>query len=186
MKVRVDDISPTMTISISGNEPWLDKIYQAFPVPAKEGKPLLSGEIVLHNLGEGDAISAVGQFSYAPFVDCSRCADKINWPMAIPVVAQFVRVDAQDTPEAALDSTAISVDDSNLYSIAADRTVNIEPLINDLLQLEMPLQTVRKSDDANSCLVCGISLENDVVFADNPAPKSNPFDVLKGFSTAKN
>ncbi len=178
MKINLEDINPEKTLQLTGYEPWLEGIYSSFPTPKGKDRPLLTGFIKLHNVADGMAIEATGRLKYQPYVDCSRCADPITWDINTEVSGRFVpptQHEPSEREEILTESKAAS------YEIDLDETINLEPLVNDRIQLEVPIQTVKKSDDLETCRICGKSVADEKVYAEgeqNPE-RDNPFAVLK-------
>lgn len=180
MKIRLEDINSPKTIILNGLEPWLDGIYQSFPYPPDQSKPLITGELRLRNLADGMSIDVQGTLSYQPFVDCSRCGIPITWAIAADFHARFIPPARQD-PEPGERDEILTEAKAECYEIDLDHSINLEPLINDRIQVEIPLQTVKKSEDLQDCQVCGKSVADDRVYAESSGntAKENPFAALK-------
>jgi len=173
MIVPLHSLKPTLKIAVQGLEPWLDKIYATFPVPSGKPKPLIQASVALtRNELTGD-VEASGQLTFTPFVNCSRCAEFIPWPVTTDLNARFLNKAPPDGGVADLDEEALDE-----YYFQGD-TLDIEPLLNERIQMAVPMQTIRLSDDKTSCLDCGLTVGDDRVYGDDTDRKPpSPFSVL--------
>jgi uncharacterized metal-binding protein YceD (DUF177 family) len=174
VKIPLIQLRSPLTINISGTEAWLAEIYAAFPTPKGVQKPLITGEIKLAlNQMNPSTVDVTGEIRYAPYVDCSRCADAIVWPIRTQIKVQF---NLGKDPSALLEG-GVGDDIEDYYYIGEE--LDIEPMINDRIHTAIPLQTVKKTEDLSSCLECGLSLAAEKVYGDaEPAKEKSPFEIL--------
>src|SRR5690606_9270060 len=132
--------------------------------------PRISGSLTVCNRTQESptrCFQVTGQLSYAPLVDCSRCGDLIAWPIQIEVNVLFTTVVDQESDEHKMDLTEspLQLDDNmETYDLPENGIIDIEALVNDSLMLEIPQQTIRRSENEQSCLVCGKDIDKSRVY----------------------
>lgn len=176
MRINLLDLNPDLAVDITGNEPWLARIYADFPVPVTQDgapAPLLTGHLKVA-LEAGGSVKVVGSIQYAPLVPCSRCDIRIPWPMNITVKARFVP-DGINPQSREKNLTRAELDAYYLEGDEAD----LEQLVNDLVQTALPTQVIAATDDEANCRICGDDLLAAVVYghAERPA-EASPFAQL--------
>ncbi len=176
MKVDVRTIRSHFDLEISGTESWLKDIYHYFSAPAGKTAPLVHGHIAIQHQPEVDGYSLKGKVSFEPFVDCSRCGVKIQWPINESFDLFFVRKSGDVPDDADLNPT-----DLDEYALV-DNIIDIESILNEQIQLAIPTKTVKARAGTEECLSCGQDLSSLQVFGENPEEDpANPFAVLKTF-----
>lgn len=174
MRIPLTELYRPKTVTLKGNEEWLNRIYGDFPL-GKE-RPL-AGELQL-TIGDGNEVNVTGTLEFAPTVPCSRCETSISWPLKLDVKARFL---PERGPESKRDITLTEADlDAYYIEMGA---VDLEQLLTDLVQTAMPTQFVRASADGSSCLVCDDDLARDLVYGKSPRKQpekpASPFAALK-------
>jgi uncharacterized metal-binding protein YceD (DUF177 family) len=182
MKLKVTEIHKPMTLTITGQEPWLVRIYQPFLDSRKSATehPRLTGELRITAIpSEPETIVKIeGSLSFAPYLDCSRCSQKIAWPINAGIDVYFEPpVEEEPTTRQHLEINLRS-DDLDRY-FYLNNEIDLEGLINDTIQSYVPSQAVRKDPESDQCLVCGEDLSGDVVYADKASVRSPFADLLK-------
>jgi len=174
MKIKIQDLITPMTLTVTGTEGWLSAIYEGFPVPAGTEVPRLKAHLTLTPDGYG-RVDVTGLLEYAPLLTCSRCADPVTWP-----IQQTFRVNYRSEPVADDREKDLQSHDLDTYYFQND-AINIEELINDLIETNIPTQVLRRSADGNSCAVCLTTLHETLVFETSTQDneQDNPFAVLK-------
>ncbi len=171
MRIHVTDIAPEAKLAITGDEPWLKKLYEDFPVEDDGPAPKLTGSLVLRR-EEGGSIKVTGHLEYAPMVSCSRCTKPILWPLAVEVEERFLPAAANPMRR----DMNLSSADLDAYYLE-EQQVDVEGLINDLVQTELPLR-LTPAEDNGSCRVCHADVSDERVFGQGQA-EGSPFAVLK-------
>ena len=176
MRLGLSVISERTPVIIRGDEPWLERIYKDFPLAeVAGGRPLLTAKLEL-TAEESGAVLVVGEVSYAPRVNCSRCALVMNWPMHIDVRVRFLPEQANETPK----EKTLSRDELDVYFLD-DHSVDIEQLIIDTIETATPTRFLPLAEDGHSCRVCKVDTRTEQVYgAGVEADESSPFSVLKG------
>jgi len=188
MKIKAISLIQPLKITISGDEPWLLPIYETFATGPTQARLSGSLEVVRESSG---FVHVGGRIRVTPYVECSRCADPIPWPIDEVVDATFrpertnhVRTehavstgnrrrgkksdDFEDDFEDD-DSTAAQRDvkltraDLDEYTMRGGE-IDLAELVNDTVQLAIPLQTVRSDPTGSACSICGIDLTSDLVY----------------------
>lgn len=178
MKIAIKDLRQKQSIVITGEEPWLEGIYSEFPPPKGQMKPLVTGnvEIFCEEI-EGAGYRVKGEIAYEPFVECSRCGDiKLQWPVSASFDVVFL---APDLKAMAHKEINLSEEELNDYFIDNGQ-IDLELLINDYIQMGIPQRTLKESEDGESCLTCGVNLDEDRVYGEEKSEDDSPFAALKG------
>lgn len=176
MRLHINDIAPERRIIISGDEPWLQAIYDDFPTESE--KPKLTGELRLA-LEEGTGgVHVTGKLAYAPMVDCSRCCLAIAWPLDLNIDARFLPEAANASPK----EKNLSRDELDAYDLQGHE-MDLEELINDSVQTALPTSLVPVSEDGDSCQVCNADLRNDRLYGSDTEDQDK---VLSPFAALKN
>ena len=175
MRVALAELNPSLSVTIAGNEAWLDQIYSDFPLIQDE-RPRLSGALRLVK-EEAGTVLVTGSFDYAPIVNCSRCDKGISWPLHVRVNQRFLPADLMVVER----EMNLKEGDLEAYYVQ-DETVDIEGLLNDLVQTSLPMRLVYTSEDGSSCLTCKADLTDELLYGE--APKladavESPFAKLK-------
>ncbi len=180
MKVALRELNPTLTVTLTGNEPWLAKgLYQDFqPSPGSTAEPRnLTGSLELR-LEEGGTVLVRGDLAYTPVVPCSRCDLALAWPLTMQVHTRFY-----PPPEFGSVPKERSLTESELdaYEIHND-SVDLEQLIIDTVHTSLPDRILpAPAKDGKSCGVCLTDLSADLVYGKElKQEKESPFSALKG------
>lgn len=175
MIIDASRIKSTETIVITGEEGWLTQIYASFPTPKGQAMPKLTGSFLI-DARDPMTVNVRGTLEYAPFVDCSRCALEISWPINESIDVRFLREAPEFEDELEIDLEAAGLED---YILDNGKTFDLEILLNDAIQLSLPTKLIKVGED-NNCLVCSKDLSAPLALESNPAEDTNPFAVLKG------
>ena len=172
MKVTLEELQNPITVTISGDEDWLNDLYTNF-LKSKGSSPKLTGEITIKLDGYGYA-SVSGNLSYMPYVPCSRCADPISWPINKSFEARFKPKD--EVAEAS--EVDLVADDFEYYYVEND-TLDIQQVIVDTILTTLPSQLILKTEDNKSCRACGKDITDSEVYRSKAKEDESPFAVLK-------
>lgn len=173
MRVHIFDLKPDLELHIDGGESWLDRVYKDFPTAGAE-RPRLHGDMTL-TLEEGGTVFVSGKLHFTPLVSCSRCDLGLPWPMNIDVGVRYFPsgINAQ-----ARDRT-LTQNELDAYFLEDDE-VDLELLINDLIQTELPSRVLATTDDGSSCRICQVDLTSTQVYGTPMVPtERSPFEALK-------
>lgn len=176
MKIKVADLKEPLVVKVSGKEDWLGTIYGYFPAPEGKNSPLIQGELTVKAKGYG-IVEVYGNLAYAPFIECSRCAEPLQWPIHREVDLMYRELPVNETPRER-ELTLKEMDDFYIR----DGLIDLELVINEEIQLEVPSTTVPKDSKSRGCSFCSEQAEKGgVAFGSNPEPKEreNPFAILK-------
>lgn len=174
MKVKVEDINDSYSLTLKGDEEWLGIVYEFFAPPVGAQKPLLSGQLRIQKEIEG-VYKVTGSLAYSPFVNCSRCEDPIAWPLQVSVDTRFLDQEYTHKPNVNLKESDLEV-----YQIVED-ALDIGQVVIDAVQTELPLRLVREDEKTGRCLLCDKNVSDSVAYVDEQQPESdNPFQKLKG------
>jgi uncharacterized metal-binding protein YceD (DUF177 family) len=195
MKVSVKDLRKPVTITIHGDEPWIEAIHSSFAlepddscapgVPGINDKSRrLKGEIRLQMDASG-CVSAKGHIAYEPLVPCSRCDLRIPLDVGQEIDALF-----KPGPHGADDRQEITLSADDLEArFIEDGKVDLEELLNDLVQTAIPFQTCQPDPGTDRCRFCKADLSAPRVFSsggsgDDDQPVS-PFAKLAELKNKK-
>jgi len=180
MIIDASKIKSTETIEITGREGWLQQIYASFPTPKGQTMPILTGSFLV-DARDPLMVRIRGTLEYSPFVDCSRCALEITWPMKEEIDVRFLREAPEFEGELEVDLEASGLED---YILNNGKTFDLEVLLNDAIQLSLPTQLIQKNK-SNQCLVCLKDLSNPIQLGTG-TDDDNPFSVLKNLKMPSN
>jgi uncharacterized metal-binding protein YceD (DUF177 family) len=118
-----------------------------------------------------------GEVNYRPWLSCSRCGDLVPWDVAAKIDVIY-----QESPEHVASKREHSLSRGELDEYYFENgCVNLEELLNDTIQMEIPDHVVPCDAEGKRCQVCGIDLGDDQVFGSGAAEtKANPFEALRG------
>ena len=185
MKIKTSSLVKPQTVSIQGDEPWLESIYTSFVEGATPAR--LTGQLTLTPDTAGFG-RVKGEISYTPLVDCSRCAEAIPWPINEKIDVLFRPAKSRDNAELQAHSQKeylLAREDLDDY-VMDNGQLDLEELINDTVQMTIPLQTVPVVEGelgSSNCGICGIDLEQDQVYGEAPV---SDFASKLANRTAKN
>mgnify|MGYP001545124214 CR=1 FL=1 len=179
MKIDVSKLKQPLELAITGQEPWLSEIYKPFaniPSP-QQSPPLLTATLTITLQEPTEYVRVVGQLQYTPWVDCSRCADPISWPVTSAIDEYFCRGTDPNAEAPLVDRELAQMEDNFL----PDDMLDIAALLNETVQLALPTQLVKTTEDGRSCVVCQADVTQACIHkestADEEAP--SPFAALK-------
>ena len=184
MKFRVKDLSAKPTpLTIGGSEEWLNDLYASFA----HTSDVASGKVTPGKLQAtleltkdlAGFVRVAGNLKYTPHIDCSRCGETITWPIDESVDVVFRPFVSE--PEGGKE-ISLTKDDVDQYIIEGG-TVDIEGLINDLVQMAIPINTVMLNESEAACKICGLAVTEDKVYGEGEPEKVSPFAVLKKLKT---
>jgi len=86
---------------------------------------------------------------------CGRCLDEIRYPLTVDVMQLF------SWPQKA-QAGAADDEDEDTRLIAKDLTIDLEPVLRDLMVSALPFQPVCREDCPGLCSECGFRMEDDL------------------------
>lgn len=107
----------------------------------------LNVDLRLESVHEGVLLS--GSASAEVAGECGRCLDPLSYPLTVDVMQLFTW--DGDVDEEAEDTRAV----------AEDLTVDVEPVLRDLMVSALPFQPVCRQDCPGLCSQCGFRMEDD-------------------------
>lgn len=107
----------------------------------------LNVDLRLESVHEGVLLS--GAASAEVLGECGRCLDPLSYPLTVDVMQLFTW--DGDIDEEAEDTRAVS----------DDLTVDVEPVLRDLMVSALPFQPVCRQDCPGLCSQCGFRMEDD-------------------------
>lgn len=176
MKIKVADLKEPLVVKVSGREDWLSTIYGYFPPPQGTNAPLIEGELTVTAKGYG-IVEVRGDITYAPFIECSRCAEPLQWPIHRDVELMYRELPENESPRER-ELTLKEMDDFYIR----DGLIDLELIVNEEIQLEVPSTTVPKDSKGRGCSFCSEQTEKgDAAYSSTPegTERENPFAVLK-------
>jgi uncharacterized metal-binding protein YceD (DUF177 family) len=178
MKIALGKPDQDLTLQVRGDEPWLERIYADFPTETGE-HPRITGTLTVLREGEDGALVR-GQLSYAPHVACSRCAEPVALPLSLKVEARFLPEGLNpDLADNWRRERNLSRSDLDAYYVAAGE-VDLEEVLNDAIQAEIPSTYVPAADDGHDCLIAHEGGTGARVFGkEREDEDSSPFAALK-------
>lgn len=180
MRIALKNLTPTLSLDLTGAEPWLERIYADFPVPGGQAQaPRLTGRLTLA-LDEAGTVRVHGKLSYAPEVPCNRCGQPLSMPLAIAVDARFLPAELNP----AKDPDRKREHNLSRYELDAyyieDDSVDLEMLINDAVYEELPTHAAHSEGDGTACGKLAEGEEDVQVYGAPPPPEArSPFARLK-------
>ncbi|HYX32083.1 MAG TPA: DUF177 domain-containing protein [Oligoflexus sp.] len=180
MKLKAEELRSPLTVTISGDEPWLGLIYQSFdmkgPAPS-ERRITGSLKVTPTNYGLYDI---EGDVQFTPSVSCSRCEDQIAWPIQRKIKVRYLEQTPLDEEEIKEEiERDLEPSDMDAYYIDPQGMIDLEVVVNDFIQTALPTRLVKTSADGKSCLICHKDVSEKTVFKDAVKPEHSPFAVLK-------
>ncbi len=167
MHIRLRDLTSGMHVTIQGDEPWLEPLYQDFPPPSgNTTRPRLTGDVRLM-VEDGGSVRVRGAMQYAPLVTCSRCSTVQTLPLGIDVDARFVPEQHDDIPK----EKTLTAAEVETYFLERGG-VDLEQLTNDLVQTSVPSRIL--------CASCQAEVDaSDGHVYTTDRGDSSPFAALK-------
>jgi uncharacterized metal-binding protein YceD (DUF177 family) len=173
MKININSINPTLIVEVTGTEAWLKNIYGDFFPPDAKDHARLTGKIKLLEEEAGTYL-ITGDFRFEPVLPCGRCDKSIKWPVKFEINTRYLPAITQHQEK----EKNLSRTDLEAYYIA-DNRIDIEVVINDSLNDQLPDRAIRTAEDGSTCLDCGKDVSDDKIWSSQDE-KPSPFSVLKG------
>lgn len=176
MKIAVKDLTDEMLLELQGNEIWLERLYADFAQGPGE-RPKLTGTLKI-STEAGGGVLVRGQLNYQPLIACARCDRDVPLPLSITLESRVLPPSANpDLAENSQRDRLLSRDELDVYFLI-DGCVDLEVLINDAIQTEVPMRYVPVADDGKTCRICVGDLSQALVYGDGQKANS-PFSKLE-------
>lgn len=107
----------------------------------------LNVDLRLESVHEGVLLS--GSASAEVVGECGRCLDPLSYPLSVDVMRLFSWDGDVDD------------DDEDTQAVSEDLTVDVEPVLRDLMVSALPFQPVCREDCPGLCSQCGFRMEDD-------------------------
>ena len=177
MRIPAHQIENDLTVTITGDEPWLVPIVASLSDIDRESKtpPRITGTIKLRKDTAG-FVHGKGVLKHSPSLVCGRCDDVLAWPIQADVNVSWRPAFESNAPH----EINLTAEDLDVYFIE-DGAIDLSQLVNDCLHLAIPSHVPVRTPDSEDCLTCGLSLANTLVYGDGVSlpPKASPFEGLK-------
>lgn len=121
--------------------------FSAVLVGFPQGSPI-DLDLRLESVHEG--VLMTGTASGEVEGQCGRCLDEIRYPLTVDVMQLF------SYPE-----RAVGGEEEDERLISEDSTIDLEPVLRDLMVSALPFQPVCREDCPGLCAQCGKRLEED-------------------------
>ncbi len=165
MIVNTLKLAKEKSISITGEEKWLEQIYSLYPSPEKVPAPKLKALVRLQPTDYG-FINVNANIEYEPFIVCDRCNNQFKWPIKRTLELIFQKPKKLDK-KGEIDLQASDLDQ---YFIDQNGTINLEELINEQIVLAVPSQT--------RCQKCTSIPKGQLVHSEKSNHNDSPFAAL--------
>lgn len=124
----------------------------------------------------GDAFLVMGTAEGEAVTSCARCLESVTLPFMGEIEGYFL-IDGEESekPE--------DMDEDEFEVLGEDNIIDMLPLINAALLLEVPLVPLCDDDCKGICLECGANLNTDECTCEASEEEDlsdNPFAALKG------
>ena len=173
MKIDTRQLKAPLAVTIGGNEDWLDRLYEAFPVDSGTPIPRVQGQVTVLLDSSGDVLLS-GELQYTPFVGCGRCDMPILWPLHVELDGRYRRA-SFDSRESERELTPSEMD----ISFLDDYNLDLGQAVLEQILLALPSSTTKVCLDTGSCEVCGESVADEEVYRDTTSDEQNPFAALR-------
>jgi uncharacterized metal-binding protein YceD (DUF177 family) len=179
MKIVFSELENAFELDLSGQEEWLAPVLSTFKGDFAGNDGLtLKGRVAVTPLVTGE-IQIDGKVNLTPKLECSRCLDMIPWQMDTEFSLVYKHQSAPTVKEKML-----SRQDLDQY-FAEEGMIDLAEVIEEQIFLNIPQQTIKKSPDGKTCIVCNDDISESLVYGKNDE-KQNPFASLKDMLTGKN
>lgn len=185
MKINVDEI-PDDGVSItadSAKDGWLKQIFDR-----ALGEQIATGDTLQLSLTAslmgGEQVECVGGFYYTIHPKCARCGSDFVWNEQLPLHHHYIAARETDFGRGRNVEEEINIAEDVDFSIYEGRTIDLDPMLYELLLLAQPTTYLCSEDCKGLCPQCGVNL-NTGSCACKPVVKAHPFDVLKGVKVSK-
>lgn len=124
----------------------------------------------------GDAFLVTGTAEGLAATSCARCLERAEFPLYGEVEGYFLIGTDSQAPE--------DMDDDEFDVLPEDNAIDLEPLLQAALLLEIPLVPLCQDECQGLCPTCGANLNEGECDCEAPEEEEpeNPFAVLKGLS----
>lgn len=126
----------------------------------------------------GDALLVTGTVEGVATGSCSRCLEAVEFPVTGEIEGFYLISPDSAVPE--------DMEDDEFEYLPEDKTIDMAPLIQQALLLEMPRILLCDEDCKGLCPRCGANLNEGPCACppepDEPSPEENPFAVLKNIT----
>jgi len=185
MKLFLNDFTTTeKKLVFSDDAPWVTEILNSLdettPLAKNEKKRLLQIKFTYRRVGDFFHLS--GEYDTEIHLLCSRCAIFFNMPCQKRFSFLFTKNQTVDSNNCDLDVEASNLED---MIILTEDFIDLQAILNEQLQLQLPLQPLCQKDCKGLCPHCGTDL-NHGRCACNKITANNPFGVLKDIKPQKN
>ncbi len=121
----------------------------------------------------GEALLVMGTAKATAATDCARCLDEVAYDLEGDIEGYFVMGGEEaEAPE--------DLEGDEFACLPEDHIIDLVPLIEQALLLELPLVPLCDDDCKGLCPRCGANLnEGPCACADEAAGEDNPFAALK-------
>ena len=106
----------------------------------------LNVDLRLESVHEGVLLSGTASGEVAG--ECGRCLDPLSYPLTVDVMQLFVWEDEGE-------------DDDDTRAVSEDLSVDLEPVLRDLMVSTLPFQPVCREGCLGLCSQCGFRIEDD-------------------------
>lgn len=180
MKLKAEDLRSPKTIAISGDEDWLNLIYESF-ADGRPNQQKITGSLTVipSHYGRYDV---EGEVRFTPSVSCSRCEDMIPWEISRKVKVRFLEQAPLEEDEVERD---LEPSDMDAYYLDEKGYLDLEIVVNDFIQTALPTRLVKTAADGKSCLVCHKDVSSKYAFKDEIKPEQSPFAALQNLKLPK-
>lgn len=125
----------------------------------------------------GDALLVSGSIRGTAKTGCARCLDEFEVPLTGEVEGFFLLGDENDIPE--------GMEEDEFDILSEDKTIDLEPLLQAAVLLELPLIPLCTEECKGLCPHCGVDLNTECCSCEaehgEEEEAQNPFSVLKDY-----
>lgn len=174
MIIDPKELHNTREIKIEGSEDWLKPIYEEFEKWAGPQKNRVCGSLSVKRDDYG-FVQISGELRFEPQLPCSRCTERIAWPIDKTINAEYRPFNASLPTDCDL-----SKDELEYYYMNDDGRFSLFEIVNDTIQLAIPDRILKLAEDSQSCGICGNQAKDTHLFSSsNDIPMESPFAKLK-------
>ena len=123
----------------------------------------------------GEALLVMGQARARALTGCARCLEDVPYDLEGDIEGYFLTAgDGAEAPE--------DLEGDEFEVLSESHTIDLVPLVEQALLLELPLVPLCDDDCRGLCPRCGANLnEGPCQCGDGPTGEDNPFAALKDF-----
>jgi uncharacterized metal-binding protein YceD (DUF177 family) len=174
MKINLSKIVDRLEVKILGDEDWLSPIYKTCGRGDGAKDAVITAQIMIQRETE-EIFKVSGTISFVPHIQCSLCADWILRDISNEFTMRAYPASMEQQNDGQHELQASSITEGIPFGSDG---LDLEILLNDQIQLQIPFQTVRKSKDGKSCLDCGQEISENAVYSENQPDAESPFKAL--------